>query len=100
MASACPIVKRSSTVTTLPLTSTASGACARASAGAAPTASASRTARLNHTRMSDPPGDLRSASARLHAPLLEGSGGRRRGDELDERLGGVCFPCPGHDAAG
>src|SRR5262249_57278094 len=40
-----------------------------------------------------------AASARLHASLFEGVGRRRRGDELDERLGGVRFLCSGNDAA-
>ena len=35
-----------------------------------------------------------TGSAGLHAPLLERSGGRRRGDELDQGFGGVRFFVP------
>src|SRR5262245_38422860 len=38
-------------------------------------------------------------SARLHAALLESGGSIGRGDELDQRLGGVRFLRCGHDAA-
>src|SRR5262245_25006559 len=105
MASACAMVKRSSTVTILPLTSTVSGACDQTPVGAAATASTSTTARLSHAGMFDPPSGFAASSgalpmsARLHPSLLEGGRGVRRGEKLDQRLGGVRFLRPGHDAA-
>jgi hypothetical protein len=53
-ASACAMVKRSSTVMILPLMSTVSGACARAGVAAAKAANASPTTRLNDGRMLNP----------------------------------------------
>src|SRR3954464_7611591 len=116
MASACAMVKRSSTVTILPLTSTISGACALAGpAAVANNARTSKMARPNDDRMLNPlaivccsGGGLDGAagrrlatylSSRLHAPLFEGCSCRRRRDELDERLGAVRILRAHDDAA-
>src|SRR5262245_2057186 len=102
MASAWAIVKRSSTVTTLPLTRTVSGTCAAAANGAAARI-ASASAHVRPSRMSVPlafyKDGAESASARLQAFLLQNRNGLRRGQELDQCFGGVGLRCAGMDAA-
>ena len=68
MASAWAMVKRSSTVTILPLTSSMSGVCART--GMADTTKEKKaiaTASLNKGRMLNPPGDVRVVGGDLGA---------------------------------